>query len=188
LLNATAKLKMAPETKAQVLQTRAAAYALKEEYFAFNADLSEVIRLAPKLPEPYLLRAEYLTIAQRHQEALADRRRALELAPNSTRALTGLARALATCPEAELRNAAEAVKLAAKACELASWSDRNAIDILAASHAAAGQFDQAIKFQKQAMSFEGVGEKERADMQARLALYEQRKPYIWKPDSDDRKP
>ena len=54
---------------------------------------------------------------------------------------------------------------------------RECIVTLAAAEAEAGDFEQAVKYQQQAMSMKAATEKEWAEQQSRLELYRQRKPY-----------
>ncbi len=64
---------------------------------------------------------------------------------------------------------------ATRACELSEWKNAAYIDTLAAAHAEAGAFDQAVKFQRQVIQMaEGPN---RQGMQERLKLYQQHKPY-----------
>ena len=82
----------------------------------------------------------------------------------------------ATCPEAEIRDGKEAVKLALKACELSHWKDWGIIDTLAAAYAEQRDFEQAIRYQKQALELAGSSNAQE-NIKNHLALYEQRKPY-----------
>jgi hypothetical protein len=75
------------------------------------------------------------------------------------------------------RDGRKAVELAKKACELTEWKDAAVLATLAAAYAEAGQFDEAVKWQKKALEDKDFaasdGEKERT----RLKLFEARKPY-----------
>jgi hypothetical protein len=51
------------------------------------------------------------------------------------------------------------------------------IDTLAAAFAEAGKFKEAAEQERQAMAMEGPSKDELKAMQARLLLYEQRRPY-----------
>jgi len=92
------------------------------------------------------------------------------------RALNSLAWLRATCLEPGIRDGKEAVKLAIKACELSEWKDWGIIDTLAAAYAEIGDFDQAIKYEKQVVEMikPSTG---RRKLQQRVALYERHKPY-----------
>jgi tetratricopeptide (TPR) repeat protein len=85
----------------------------------------------------------------------------------------------ATCPAAEVRNGAEAVKNATRVCELTEWKKAQYVDTLAAAYAETGDFDSAVKWQKKAISLltkEDPAEWP-AEFDGRLKLYESGKPY-----------
>ena len=51
------------------------------------------------------------------------------------------------------------------------------MDTLAAAHAEAGDFEQALKFQTKALDAKNLEPNDRSGMEDRLNLYRQRKPY-----------
>jgi len=85
----------------------------------------------------------------------------------------------ATCLADEFRNGAEAIKNATKACELAQWKNAQYMDTLAAAYAEVGDFESAVKWQKQAISLLTKEDPVQwpAEFQERLKLYESGKPY-----------
>ena len=87
-----------------------------------------------------------MTLGQsgRTREAVAQYREALRLNPNLAGALNNLAWVLAASPDDELRNGAEAVRLAERACELTHYGEPSFIDTLAAAYAEAGRFPEAV--------------------------------------------
>jgi len=56
------------------------------------------------------------------------------------------------------------------------------VGTLAAAYAEAGDFDRAIKYQKQSMAMQDVPEEARPGQARRLSLFEQRKPTHEGPD------
>jgi tetratricopeptide (TPR) repeat protein len=92
-------------------------------------------------------------------------------------ALNSVAWCRATDPQKALRDGKKAVLAATEACELKHWSSWSYIDTLAAACAEAGDFDGAIKYEKQAiqMAPANAGKIERPNQ--RLYLYEHHKPY-----------
>ena len=90
--------------------------------------------------------------------------------------MNSLAWLRATCPEAGIRDGKEAVETALKACELSEWKDSGIIDTLAAAYAEAGDFDQAIKYQKQVLQMVEPSTHD-GKLRQRLALYGKHKPY-----------
>ena len=90
-----------------------------------------------------------------------------------------LAWILATHPNAQMRNPGEALALATKAAELTNARQPVILDTLAASLAATGQFEQAVKASERAVAIAS----ERApalanEMRSRLELYRASRPYI----------
>ena len=85
----------------------------------------------------------------------------------------------ATCSEAEFRDGARAVENATKACELSNWDNYSYIDTLAAAFAQAGRFEQAVKWQSQAITKlpADVRPGSRAQYQAKLRLYQEGQSY-----------
>ncbi len=91
-------------------------------------------------------------------------------------ALNSRAWLLATCPDEKIRDGKRAVIDATLCCELANWKDANQLDTLAAAYAESGEFEQAVKWQKEAISLLKI-ESRRADCELRLQLYREGKPY-----------
>ncbi len=87
----------------------------------------------------------------------------------------------ATCPDASVRNGAEAVSAATKACELTGWKNGEWIDTLAAACAETGDFKRAIEFEEQALRTGNPQESKKQEMQERLSLYKQSRPFRDKP-------
>jgi tetratricopeptide (TPR) repeat protein len=115
-------------------------------------------------------------------EALTDLREAQRLLrsyiakqPNDTAFVQFLAWTLATAPYGELRNGNEAVKLATDACQRTEWNNREALEVLAAAHAEAGDFVQAIAVQRKAIEIAAPSDREGA--QVSLELFQSKKPY-----------
>ncbi len=114
-----------------------------------------------------------------YREAIRDFEKAIALDPEGSDSwewLNGLAWTLCTCPDYELRHGTRAVELATRACELTRWEEEIALDTLAAAYAETRDFEQAIKWAKEAMAKAPHAEA-RADDESRLRLYEAGKPY-----------
>jgi tetratricopeptide (TPR) repeat protein len=97
----------------------------------------------------YLLGNALVTEGQR-EEAVAEFKTALALDPKSVGPLNDLAWLLATDPESSLRNGAQAVEFAQKACSLSQFQEPQFVGTLAAAYAEAGNFDAAIRTAEQA--------------------------------------
>lgn len=93
--------------------------------------------------------------------------------------LNALAWILATHGEASVRNGAEAVELAEKACKLTGYRSPAMLDTLAAAHAEAGQFDQAVSTIRKAIELATqAGQDAAADeMSVRQKLYQAGKAF-----------
>jgi Tfp pilus assembly protein PilF len=76
-------------------------------------------------------------------ECIAEFRRSLALQPNQVEILNDLAWVMATSPRAELRNGADAVKMATRACELTGNKQPILLATLAAADAEVGRWDDA---------------------------------------------
>jgi hypothetical protein len=96
-------------------------------------------------------------------------------APGSLNALAWL---LATCPDDTVRDGKQAVELATRACERTKWKDANIISTLAAAHAAAGNFEKAIEYEKRALADEWYEKNKGEDARKRLKLFAEKKPYL----------
>ena len=83
-------------------------------------------------------------------DAIKHYRRVLQNEPDLLTALNNLAWILATNPDPALRNGAEAVQCARRACDLTNFKTTIPVGTLAAAYAEAGQFTQAITTAEQA--------------------------------------
>jgi hypothetical protein len=112
-------------------------------------------------------------------EAFARNRLALKTQPDAPTLLNNLARMLATCPDASLRNGPEAVQFAEKACQLTHYNEMLPVSTLAAAYAEAGRFDDAIWIAQKACKLaDKLGAPKWVKRnQVLLALYLKHQPY-----------
>ena len=134
-----------------------------------------MIRLNPKDAAAYLDRANAWSDQKEYDKARADYREASRLNSKFGRAYWDLAWLLATCPDAKYRDGKQALANAEKAKALSGDNEPGLLDTLAAASAEAGDFANAVKWQKQALQLIDV--KDRAEFQSRLELYQAHKPY-----------
>ncbi len=90
---------------------------------------------------------------------------------------------LATCPQTEIRNGAEAVVYAKKA--VAQNENAVILDTLAAAYAESGDFRRAVNTQKKVITRLDQGTFNRDEILERLELYKNRKPWREEPDASD---
>ena len=105
--------------------------------------------------------------------------KAIQSNPKHVTALNNLAWLYATHPQTSLRNAVEAVELAQRACELTARKVPGCLDTLAAGYAEAGRFEEAVATANEAIQLVKTERQQQlaAQIQARLALYKQGRPY-----------
>jgi tetratricopeptide (TPR) repeat protein len=135
-------------------------------------------RISPTTERRIVL-ALALARAGRTAEAIAQYRALLQQAPATAPALNNLAWLLATTPEASLRDGAEAVRLAERACALAAHKQPLFIGTLAAAYAEAGRFSEAVQAAQQAAELaQAAGDTHlAATNQKLLELYRRGRPY-----------
>jgi Flp pilus assembly protein TadD len=92
--------------------------------------------------------------------------------------LAPLARLLAAHPDAEARRPSAARDLARRIVGVTRGTDAGALDALAVSLAATGQFDEAIRVAEDAVTRATASEAD--EIRARLALYRRRQPFVLK--------
>jgi tetratricopeptide (TPR) repeat protein len=150
----------------------------KAEAIKALANLYETLKTRPT-PETCAQIAALETTQGKFQDALGHYLAALQLKPDSPDVLNNLAWLLATCPDAQLRNGAQAVGYAERACELTHHGVTPIVGTLAAAYAGAGRFDEAIATAQKACALaEKQGEQDLLKRnQELLALYLQHQPY-----------
>jgi Flp pilus assembly protein TadD len=107
-------------------------------------EFQEALRLQPDNAGAELGLAMILGDCGQATEAVTHFRRAVELKPESVVTLNNFAWLLATCSDPRVRNGAEAVRLAERACELTQHEQAVFIGTLAAAYAEAGRYDDAV--------------------------------------------
>jgi protein O-mannosyl-transferase len=112
-------------------------------------------------------------------DALPHYREAVRLEVTTPAYLNDLAWILATCPRSNVRNGAEAVRLAERAVQLGGAKEPRFWATLAAAYAEASRFDEAVEAAKKTRDLaQASGQQAVAqDAEERLALYATRQPY-----------
>ncbi len=141
--------------------------------------LTEAVRLKPAAAEFHFHLGTVLESANRPTEAIVQYQEVLRLKPASAAALNNLAWLLATYEDAKVRNGAEAVRYAERACELTGRQQAMFMGTLAAAYAEAGRAADAVTAAAKAAELAGAaGQKElAATNQKLLELYRAGKTY-----------
>jgi tetratricopeptide (TPR) repeat protein len=144
-------------------------------YEQATKDLGQSIEIAPHQADVFAHRGNVYAELGEYGRAIDDFRQALALDAQSADAHRSLAWLLATCPDAQYRNPHEAVAAAQAAMKIAAAGDPFMLDTLAAAYASAGQFDQAVRFQEEAIA--NVPANFAEPFNERLALYRAQQPF-----------
>jgi tetratricopeptide (TPR) repeat protein len=105
---------------------------------------------------------------------------ALKAEPGSTIVASNLAWILATHRNAEIRDGAQAIRLAVSCCQATGFSDASTVATLAAAYAEAGDYDKAAEKNRQALELlqkAGGQQSELDKLHQRQTLYESGQPY-----------
>jgi tetratricopeptide (TPR) repeat protein len=139
----------------------------------------QAIQINPNRPETFFHLGMTLGQLGRTREAAAQYREALRLNPDLAEALNNLAWILAASSNNELRNGAEAVRLAERACELTHYDKPLFVGTLAAAYAEAGRFTEAVTTAEKAEQLAAAAGLEDLAGKNRqlLELYRAKKPY-----------
>lgn len=144
------------------------------------APLQEAVRLSPESAGVHTAYADALLGAGRVREAVEALRRAASLAPDDPAAPGRLAGILAAHPRREVRDPAEALRIAERLAAGFSFGEPRSLDVLGAAYAANGDFEAAARAAERAAAVaSSAGDAAfRAEAAARAALYRAGRPYI----------
>ncbi|EEF60781.1 tetratricopeptide repeat protein [Pedosphaera parvula] len=169
-------LRLKPRS-AMVYAYRAGIYAARTNYDDALKDCNTAVKLSPRWSMPYNRRGALYSTMGRDDEALKDFRVALQFGKRDEESCNNLAWLLATSQDAAIRNGQEAVDLAKRACELTKWQENRTLDTLASAYAECGDFEKAVKYQKQALATKDIPKESLKVEEGRLVLYEKHEPY-----------
>lgn len=178
LSNKVIAMNIATAQAAMAVLFRGDAYRKKGDLDKALRDFDQAAVLDPMQFQAYLYRALIYGQTKEFAKARSDLDEIPRLKSKyPDQALNSVAWIWATTPEPELRDGKKAVDAAGKACELTDWKNGAYIDTLGAAYAEGGDFDKAVKFQRQALESTTVSDPDRKGMKERLKLYERHKPY-----------
>ena len=164
-------------TKAYV--NRGFAYGNKGEHERAIGDFDKAIELDPNNALTHEKIGAVLMRLGRAKEAVSHYRQALDLRGDWPEMMNNLAWILATHEDAQVRDGAEAIRLAERACQLTGFKVAVLQDTLAAAYAEAGQFEKAVETAESAirLAHAASGEKLSKKVRKRLQLYKADRPY-----------
>jgi 4-amino-4-deoxy-L-arabinose transferase-like glycosyltransferase len=114
--------------------------------------LGYLMLLRPDVEEAHAKLRQMLLLLAKESDGLQRLRDVAANAPDSPRMLDELAWLLATNPDSQVRDGAEAVRLAEHACDLTERKIPALLDTLAAAYAEAGDFSRAISAAEEALN------------------------------------
>ncbi len=154
-------------------------YARQGDFSRAVQHLEQAVALEPKSPPAWHnLGLAYLRLGD-FPQALRVFRRGVDTWPNDGHMTMKLAWILATAHQADLRDGAEALRLARTACDLIPQQRAACLETLAAAYAETGQFPLAVETAEQAIQL--ASSEARTTLASRvrfhLAHYEQHRPF-----------
>lgn len=114
--------------------------------------LHTALAISPDDADIHVNLGEVLREQGRPQEAIRSARRAVEVQPDHLAAKLSLSWMLATAPQDDLRNGAAAVRLAAEVNKATGGRNPEALRVLAAAQAEAGEFSLAVPTARRALA------------------------------------
>jgi len=150
-----------------------------ERFDEAEGELSKIVAVHPEFAEAHCKQAELSRRRGDYGEAITRYRRAVKARPDLHLPRKGLAWTLATCPRAEFRNGVEALAVLEPVVEGTGRDDPTVLDTLAAAHAEAGQFAQAVEAAGRALTLaKKSGNEDLAnELQQRRIRYAASQPY-----------
>jgi tetratricopeptide (TPR) repeat protein len=109
--------------------------------------------------------------------ALSDYAEAIRINPKYASAINNRAWLWATSKVDRCRNGKQAVEEATKACELTGWKNPGYIDTLSVAYAEVGDFEQATRWQRNALENPTYKHKEGRNASEKLALFAKGQPF-----------
>jgi len=152
------------------------------------ARFRKILEIEPQSPAAHADLGLALATTGQPAAGIVELRKAIDLNPDIGIG-NNLARILATAPDADVRNGAEAVRLAQSICQATNFQAATLLDTLAAAQAAAGNFAEAVKTCDQALELcrQRAAQQQPADPALVEALTTHRQLYVDHKTLDDPK-
>jgi protein O-mannosyl-transferase len=172
-----AALKIKP-TDAEIHQSYGSALAQQGRIAEAITHLQKSIKAAPNVVVRRQLAGLFHAMG-RFSESVAQYHETLKREPDSIETLNNLAWMLATSPDAQVRNANDAIQFAERACRLTDYSKAPLVGTLAAAYAEAGRFEDAASYASKAAELAAAaGDQRFATLNRQLlSLYQARQPF-----------
>jgi Flp pilus assembly protein TadD len=131
------------------------------------------VEVDPDFAKAHINLGYHLSKKGQLNEAVSHYQQAIRVRPRDSAAINNLAWILATAKDPALRDSAEAVRLAEKACELTRHKNTVFLNTLAVAYASASRFDDAISTAEQALDLaESAGNESLAQqLKRRIKLF-----------------
>ncbi len=157
----------------------AAVFAAQGRFSAAVEGFQKAVELKPSDADSRGRLATALAQSGKFPAAIAQYREAIRLNPDWAEALRSLAMILATNPDANIRDGAQAVEFAERADKLTRHSDARMLAVLGEAYAEAGRFDDAVKVAEMVKEIANASKQTVLAEKAahRLELYRARKPF-----------
>jgi tetratricopeptide (TPR) repeat protein len=134
-----------------VLQNRGVAHLALSHPGQALADFSEAIRLDPRNPQAYHQRSLAYAALDNPEAAIADHLEAIRLGLRVSEISSEFARQSARAA-AHIRDGSRLIELALRGCESSAWKDWTWLRVLAAVHAEAARFREAVAWIEKSLS------------------------------------
>jgi Tfp pilus assembly protein PilF len=154
---------------------RAIAWKQKGEYELALEDYHEALRIDPQSAMTWHNRGAVWAAQGKFARAVSDFREAIRLDPELPDGYNALAWLQATCSDDSIRNAQEALNHAVQACELTRYGRWNFLGTLAAAHAEAGQYQEAVAWERKCLEL--APPERHLEVRQRLEQFLAQQPY-----------
>lgn len=160
----------------EALNNRGVVHSRKSDYQSAITDLTAAITIYTNYTDAYGNRSFAYRKLNKFKEAVADVKQAITIDATDYKPVNDLAWILATAADASIRNPADAVKEATRACQMTQYSNWNTLDTLATAYAAQGDFKSALQWITTAA--EKAPEKYKATLESHRKLIADGKPIL----------
>jgi protein O-mannosyl-transferase len=140
----------------------------------------QALQIEPNNPAIYHNLGNVYTAKGKFGEAIGYYRQALNIKPDFALSLNALAWIFATNSNTELQDPELAIELAERAAKLTKYQNATVLDTLAAAHASAGNFSEAVETAEKALQLAESAQQNQLteQIQNHLQLYKSSEPYI----------